>query len=274
MTSTHDTLIRSLARLLRPLVRILLRLGIPYGSFADVAKQVYVEVAEQDFPPPGRKQSDSRIATITGLTRKEVLRLKREPLTRGDVLIERYNRAARVISGWLHDSEFTSASMTPRTLPLEGEQGSFAVLVQRYSGDMPARAILDELVRVGAIQLVDGAAHLLRAAYVPGQDLDAKIAILGTDVAELVSTIDYNLDPAHKETRFQLKVAYDNLPVEILPSFHHLASQEGFRLLKELDVFLREHDRDCNPQAPGTGRMRAGLGIFYFEEPVERESPP
>lgn len=271
MNTTHDAIIHSLARLLRPLVRILLRLGIPFGTFAEVAKQVYVEVAEQDFPPPGRKQSDSRVATITGLTRKEVLRIKREPLTQGDVLIERYNRAARVISGWMNDAEFGTADKRPLALPVEGDEGSFAALVQRYSGDVPMRAILDELLRVGAAQLVDGHVVLQRAAYVPSQDLNARIGILGTDVAELVSTIDYNLDPSHTTTRFQLKVAYDNLPKEILPAFHHLASQEGFRLLRELDAFLREHDRDCNPQSHGTGRMRAGVGIYYFEEELEQE---
>ncbi len=271
MKTTHDTLIHSLARLLRPLVRILLRLGIPFGTFAEVAKQVYVEVAEQDFPPPGRKQSDSRVATITGLTRKEVLRLKREPVTQGDALIERYNRAARVISGWLHDAEFCDAQKHPLALPQENADISFATLVQRYSGDVPMRAILDELLRVGAIAMIDDKVTLQRAAYVPSDDLNARIGILGSDVAELVCTIDYNLDPAHTDTRFQLKVAYDNLPKEILPAFHHMASQEGFRLLRELDAFLREHDRDCNPQSHGTGRMRAGVGIYYFEEKLDQE---
>ncbi|MEZ5506264.1 MAG: DUF6502 family protein [Gammaproteobacteria bacterium] len=271
MKTTQDALIHSLTRLLRPLVRILLRLGIPYGSFAEVAKQVYVEVAAQDFPPPGRKQSDSRIATITGLTRKEVLRLKREPCHDGGELIEQYNRAARVISGWLSDPEFLDTRQHPQPLPLDGQGASFAGLVQRYSGDMPVRAIFDELQRVGAIQVVDECVVLQRAAYVPSADLNARIGILGTDVSELISTIDYNLDPQHTQTRFQLKVAYDHLPQEVLPAFHHLASQEGFRLLRELDAFLREHDRDCNPQSQGTGRMRAGVGIYYFEENLEQE---
>lgn len=271
MNDTHDAIISSLARLLRPLVRILLRLGIPFGSFAEVAKQVYVEVAEQDFPPPGRKQSDSRVATITGLTRKEVLRIKREPSLQGDALIERYNRAARVISGWLNDADFCNEHKQPLALALEDVDISFAVLVQRYSGDVPMRAILDELLRVGAARIENDRVVLQRAAYVPNQDLTARIGILGTDVAELVCTIDYNLDPDHKDSRFQLKVAYDNLPREILPAFHHLASQEGFRLLRELDAFLREHDRDCNPQSHGTGRMRAGVGIYYFEEKLEQE---
>src|SRR5215510_9788024 len=62
------------ARLLKPLVKVLLRNGIPYRAFADIARQVYVEVAEKEFALPGRAQTVSRISTITGLTRKEVTR--------------------------------------------------------------------------------------------------------------------------------------------------------------------------------------------------------
>lgn len=271
MKNTHDALIHSLACLLRPLIRVLLRLGIPFGTFAEVAKQIYVDVAEQDFPPPGRKQSDSRIATITGLTRKEVLRLKRDPATQGDLLIEKYNRAARVISGWMNDADFIDAERKPIPLLLEGSEKSFATLVQRYSGDMPARAIFDELLRVGAVIQADDYVILKRAAYIPSNDLNTKISILGTDVAELISTIDYNMNPVNQNTRFQLKVAYDNLPQEITQAFHQLVSEQGFQLLREFDGFLREHDRDCNPETQGSGRVRAGVGIYYFEDIIDQE---
>lgn len=272
MKTHHDTLIASLARLLRPLVRILLRLGIPFGTFAEVAKQVYVDVAEHDFPPPdGRKQSDIRVATITGLTRKEVLRLKREPAQNGSELIDQYNRAARVISGWLSDPDFCDETGQPKALPLEGQAPDFASLVQRFSGDMSARVISDELLRVGAIKMDGGLVQLVRAAYVPSGDLNAKVSILGNDVSELIDTIDYNMTPGLDATRFQLKVAYDNLPREIIPIFHQLASERGFELLKALDGFLQTHDRDRNPASEGTGRMRAGLGIYYFEQDLEQD---
>jgi hypothetical protein len=273
MNNSNDTLIQSLARLLRPLVRILLRSGIPYGTFVEVAKQVFVEVAERDFPPPGRKQSDSRIATITGLHRKDVVRLKNQPSLQGAVLIERYNRAARVISGWLSDADFQNAEGRPRALPVEAAgQPDFHELVRRYSGDMPVRAIADELIRVGAVTVgEDGVLYLSRAAYVPSEDIEARVTILGTDVADLITTIDYNLVPNQSQTRFQLKVAYDHLPQEIIPVFHQLASEESFRLLRQFDAFLREHDQDLNPAAKGTGRVRAGVGIYYFEETLDKE---
>ncbi len=269
--NTSNTLNDSLTRLLRPLVRVLLRLGVPYGTFAELARRVYVDVADKDFPPPGRKQSDSRIATITGLTRKEVLRLKREPLNGGHQLIERFNRAARVIGGWTSDPAF-QLDGTARPLTLEGTSPNFGELVARHSGDVPVRAILDELLRVGAVtQDAQGWLQLVRPAYVPEDDLHAKVGILGTDVADLIATIDHNMQESADKGRFQLKVSYDNLPQEALAAFHQQVSLQGYALLKAFDGYLREQDRDSNPDARGTGRMRAGVGIYYFEESREQE---
>ena len=61
--------------LLRPLVRILLRNHVSHRTFAELAKRVYVEVANIEFGIPGKKQTVSRIAILSGLTRKEVQRL-------------------------------------------------------------------------------------------------------------------------------------------------------------------------------------------------------
>ena len=42
-----------------------------------------------------------------------------------------------------------------------------------------------------------------------------------------------------------------------------------------LDEELSHVDRDSNPASKGTGRVRAGLSIFYFEEelPAKEEMP-
>lgn len=68
-----------LARLLRPIVRVLLANKVTYATFDQIARQVFVEVADKDFTLKGRKQTVSRVALVTGLSRKEVLRIKREP---------------------------------------------------------------------------------------------------------------------------------------------------------------------------------------------------
>ncbi|MDE3050306.1 MAG: hypothetical protein KGJ48_10440, partial [Nitrospirota bacterium] len=179
---------------LRPLVRIFLRNGLAAKTFFELAKQIYVEVARDECGVKGKKASISRIAILTGLTRKEVQLLLTNPETRSTASEEQYNRAARVIGGWLKDPAFGDGKGHPAPLQLNGRRGSFSALVKRYSGDMPVRAIFDELVHVGAIQeLKDGRICLRSRGYIPQKGDAEKLAILGTDTANLIATIDYNL---------------------------------------------------------------------------------
>ena len=94
-----DALAQALDRLLDPLVEILLRGGLPHRAFAEVAKRAFVRVAEREGGVSGRKQSTSRIALRTGLTRKEVGRLRKLPELRAEETAARYSRASRVVAG-------------------------------------------------------------------------------------------------------------------------------------------------------------------------------
>jgi hypothetical protein len=240
--------------------------------FADLAKWTYVDVASKDFAIRGRKQTTSRVAVITGLSRKEVMRVRQLAKPDDDTGKERYNRAARVIAAWRREKEFIDAKGQPVPLSLAGPEPTFSGLVKRFSGDVPVRATLDELVRVGAVKrLPDGKIGLFARAYIPKSSQADKLQILGTDVEHLIATIDHNLKSDPGEPRFQRKVAYDNLPDKILPEFRELAAKRSQTLLESLDRWLAQRDRDVTPTVKGTGRNRAGLGIYYFEEPYSSE---
>jgi hypothetical protein len=259
-------------RLLRPLVRILLRNGVSYSTFADFAKWVFVDVASKEFGIKGRKQTTSRVSVITGLSRKEVLRVRRLPKPDDRETAEKYNRAARVIAAWRRNRKFLDAEGQPAPLPMTGSDVSFSELVKRFSGDVPVKATLDELIRVGAVkQLEDGRICLLTRTYVPAHSDADKLHILGTDVALLVSTIDHNLNPDQIGPFYQRKVAYDNLPDEVLPEFRKHSAKKAQLYLENLDRWLSKHDRDDTPQVKGSGRNQAGIGIYYFEEPYSIE---
>ncbi|MBU1236543.1 MAG: hypothetical protein KJ634_11085 [Gammaproteobacteria bacterium] len=271
LNALRPSLSSAVSQVLRPLVRLLLRHGMSFSEFSAIAKGVFVQVAARDFPIPGKKQTISRISVLSGLTRKEVQRLAttiREP---GEgVVAERYNRAARVVAGWVRDPAFTDESGDPRPLALDDGPSSFAELVRLHSGDVPARAVLDELVRVEAVEHTDdGRLRLRSRAYIPQASGADKLGILGADVADLITTIDHNLQSRDGAARFQRKVMYDNLPREAVAEFRTRSAAQAQLLLEILDRWLSTHDRDENPAAAGTGRMRAGLGIFYFEENIE-----
>lgn len=268
-----QALAAALLKLFRPLVRILLRNNISHQTFAELAKQAYVDVAYKEFGIPGKKQTTSRVAILTGLTRKEVQRLLATPPGTQSAATEEYNRAARVITSWIRDPDFGDGKGHPFPLRMDDRHASFGELVRRYSGDMPVRAMLDELLRVGAVkQMKDGRICLLTHGYVPQKGISAKMHVLGTDTADLISTIDHNTHQSPFKPRFQRKVMYDNVPTEAAQEFRTLAAAQGQELLEALDRWLSRRDRDVNPSAKGTGRVRIGLGVYQFEERLDKES--
>ncbi|MFN0301193.1 MAG: DUF6502 family protein [Burkholderiales bacterium] len=270
---SSNALVAAFSRILRALARVALRHGFSCKSSIDLLKQAYVDVAATEFGVSGRKSSMSRVAVLTGLTRKDIQHLMSTAAITNGQGEERYNRAARVVAGWVRDAAYADAAGEPRILPIDDGTPSFAELVRRHSGDMPPRAVLDELLRVGVVErMEDGRVRLLARAYVPATSDADKLVILGIDVAALINTIDHNLGHPGGEARFQRKVMYDNLPVEAMPAIRAVSGERAQALLEYLDRTLSEQDRDVNPAIAGTGRMCAGVGIFYFEHPAVEDA--
>jgi hypothetical protein len=253
---------------LRPLVRILLRNDVDVWTLVEYAKQIYVDVASKEFGVPGRKPTVSRVSLLTGLTRKEVSRLWEQDESAG-VDSARYSRAAQVITGWLRTPGYQDAAGEPRELPFDGARGSFSELVRRFGADVTPRALLDELVRAGAVERAPAnRVKLLARGYVPRSDDAEKLGILGSDVADLISSVDHNIVNPPEQAFFQRKVAYDNLVAAALPELRERAARRGQTLLEALDEFMAANDRDANPNVSGEGRHRAVIGVYYYEEPV------
>jgi Family of unknown function (DUF6502) len=267
----------AIRRLLRPLVRVLLRNAVPFSAFEAMAKQVFVEVAHEEFGVPGKRPSISHVSILSGLTRKEVQRLLAATDGQGAEEPPQYNRAVRVLTAWIRDPDFIDAQGQPRALAADGAL-SFDTLAKRHSGDMPTRAVLDELVRVGAVRRRDdGLIEPVARAYVPQQSAIDKLAILGTDVADLIETIDHNLQHGATDPRYQRKVLYNSIEVSALPAFRKLSAAQSQALLEKLDRWLAAHDTDPPAGQPDVPRARVGLGIYYIEErlaPTPTEGKP
>jgi hypothetical protein len=269
--STREYLTTAIARILRPLVRILLKNGISYRTFADIARSQFVDIAQKEFGVEGRKQSVSRIAVITGLTRKEVCRLLKFSVPSGRIESDRYNRASRVVAGWRRDQDFLNKKDKPEILSIRGPGKTFQQLVTRYGGDVPYRAVLDELLIAGVVVCTDeNQVKLIKQAYLARGDEAMKLHILGIDTGYLIDTIRHNLGAGESEALLQRKVLYDNLPDKALVDFRRLSSKSAQALLQKFDKWLSSQDRDVNPKVEGSGRNTAGVGIYYFEEPYSK----
>src|SRR5262249_54784899 len=69
----QSAILRALARVFRPLARLLIAGGVPYQAASEALKRAYVQAAHRHFA--GEASSDSRISLLTGIHRKDVRRL-------------------------------------------------------------------------------------------------------------------------------------------------------------------------------------------------------
>ena len=270
--TTETSVLRAARRILRPLIRILLRHGVSAPRFQELARKTFVDVAFDEFALDGKSQSQARVSIITGLNRKEVARL-RNLSDEEDQDREWWNRAGTVLAAWNSDSRFHTRAGYPLDLPFAGNEPNFTQLVKLYSGDMYPRALADELLRLGAIEVVDQKYRLTNRGYVPANDAKAMLDILGVDTAELVETIDHNLQVSAEDKLFQAKVLANNLPAEHLDAFNEFSRQVSHRAVEELVQWLNEHD--AGKDAGGEdARFEVGLGLFQINRQVREGRPP
>ena len=265
----HQSLQKAVTRVLAPLVRLLLRHGVSHAEFCNWAKQTYVEVAEADFGIENKPPTVSRIAIVTGINRKEVKRIRELP-SDVDTGVAKHNRAIRVVTGWLQDQAFQTSSGKPKILTYGDQENTFNQLVKRHGGDVPARAMLDELERVGTVKNENGKVTLLHKGYVPHESESALLDIFATSATDLLTTLDYNLSTSDQR-RMQMSVAYDDVTEEGLKAFRELSATEAMKMLRELDKSLSRYDREANPAVTGEGRYRTGLGLYLIEENLDED---
>lgn len=266
--SVKQGLLAAFRALMGPLVRILLRQGISYGEFTEVLKAVYVEVALKDFKVTGRKATRTRVAVMTGLTRKEVKRVIDEAQKGGFELKSNFNRLMRVLVGWHTDADFIGPYGMPLELQYETSkpgESTFSVLVKRFSGDMSPRSILDELIRVGAVRETDaGWYRVLRRDYIPEAQGVHNFERAGTVVRNFVNTVDFNMTKsAPGRGRFERHVvADDGIRREDLPKFDAYIRERCQALLEEIDNWLAAMPKPNAEQ--GDDVIYTGIGVYHY----------
>jgi hypothetical protein len=106
----------------------------------------------------------------------------------------------------------------------------------------------------------------VRHAYVPGGDAIEKIRILGSDVYELISTIDHNLTAEVENLRFQRKVSYDNIDAGAVEKLKKMSFTKAQALLEQLDKQYSGHVVEADDAREG---KYISLGIYYYEQDTE-----
>ena len=277
----------AIAALLAPLAELAVARGVPFAAVEEMFKAAFVEAARRAQPESAGPRVVSRIATATGLTRREVTRLVAGPAGRagragaaGAVGAAaappppvRPSPATQVFTRWRADAALCDRRGQPRPLPRQGPPPSFESLARSVTQDVHPRSLLDELCRLGLAEVAGDQVRLVRERVVAGRDSARAFGFLGSNVGDHLRASVANVlaeTPAHVEQA----VFADELSAESVAEFDAIARAEWQRLLAATVPKLQALiDADAAAGRPRDRRVRIGLYTYHaaMHEPA---APP
>ena len=253
---------------MRPIVRILLRYGIGYREFVEVAKTAYVDIASTDFGLRGRPTNISRVAVMTGLTRKEVKRL-RDKIASGDSKIRvKTTPLSDVLHHWHAQADFTDSSGQPISLPFSSGKISFSELVKRYGGDIPAGAMRTEMKRVGAVvEDEKGTLTLTKRTFTSPSDHERLLTLLVHGGYTMLSNIAHNTDPEREGGAWAQRIAYtQSLGQKDTGQLRRVARDRIGEFAESIDDIFIAYEALHKNGTTGSEKSTVAVGVYYFEE--------
>jgi hypothetical protein len=254
--------------MLKPLVRLLIAQGVTHAEFSETAKEVYVETALRHFETEG-KVNKSRVAILTGLTRKEVKNVvdRAVTTTNGENAL---SRPSRVLTGWYSDPAYQGPYGIPLELPYEAadsDEPSFVALVKAYSGDMAPRQMLNELLASGSVIAVDERLKAVSRVFMHTALSPQVVDRLGSVGYRFFSTAAKNIDAEEgrgTKNLFERGVfADDGCSEKVIQEFSDYLATKGQAFLEEIDVWFSSR-KDMNE--PGEVKSETGVYMLHYVE--------
>jgi len=272
-SNVKEYLLQALRTMLKPLVKLFISQGVTHAEFAEAAKEVYVEIALRDFET-NERINKSRVAILTGLTRKEVKSVIDRALESGQQE-KMYSRPERVLAGWYSDPIYTGPYGIPLELPYEASEGddqSIVGLVKTYSGDMAPRQMLNELLRSGSVVEIDKRYKAVSRTYEPTALSPELIVRLGEIGQRFFSTAAMNIEKKGQGSGFFDRLVYadEGCSENVIGMFDEYIKVRGQEFLEELDVWFTTNERYNKPK-----EFRKGTGLYmvhYVEASEDKVS--
>nr|CRH05210.1 Conserved hypothetical protein [Candidatus Magnetococcus massalia] len=264
----HELVVKSVVRLLRPLVRLLLEHGITHSHLSELLKGIYVDVANRDMPLEGKRQTLSRISLISGVHRKDVKRLLEAP--ENPVSPRRSTSlGARLYALWLGDPRYLDAAGKPRPLPRQGALPSFESLVTEVNTDLRPRSVLDEWLRIGLVTVDDQQRLVLnREALLPQDNFEDKLYFFSRNLRDHLAAGGDNLIHPERPPHLDRAVFYDQLTAESVEELRLLSRQQAIDSLHAINKeALKLAERDATLEGAD---HRFTYGVYFYQE---QESP-
>jgi hypothetical protein len=257
----QQALLAVLAQLLQPLARLCLAKGMAIQTAEEVLRRAYVNAALHATGEPDNPRLTSRLSTMTGLTRREVDRLRAmttptQPTTR--------SVATEVLTYWATQSDYVNKKGKPLRLARTGDAPSFEALAASVTKDVHPKSILADMVRLGLVihHEKNDTVALSKDMFVPQGDWPQLVGFMGTNVGDhLQASVDNVLGDGREH--FEQALLADELSHASLQSAKALITAQWRELLTQLGPQLQAlMDQDRALGRERTQQLRIGLYTY------------
>ena len=264
--NSKNIVLVALLKALRPVARFLMKSGIGFREFSEISKCAFVDVATTDYGLRGRPTNISRVAVMTGLTRKEVKRLREKISAGNQVDMARVIPPAEILSRWHSDTDYLDSAGRPLTLTFDGVAPSFAGLVKKYGGDIPPGAMRTELKRVGAVAEDDsGRLTIQMKDFRPLEMQDQVQRALGLALYGLALSIDHNLK-AEQEDRWVERLAFSTRIRRVDNArLRRISQDRASEFVESVNDLFSAYETIYGDDEPEPELTTVGVGVYYFE---------
>lgn len=187
--SRADLTLAAAVRLLEPLLPLLLREGVTYPRLSNALKKAFLEVAPGVLQDSSIRINDSSVSTLTGIHRKDVREWRSAGRPRPQA--KTLGAVMALFTRWSTDPAYCDAKGRPLVLERKGGPGTFEALAASVSNDVHPRTVLQELVRLGVAEVVEGTSEddddrisLCADAFVPKDGTAEMLRLLSDNVGD------------------------------------------------------------------------------------------
>ena len=253
---------------LRPLAKALLRVGVGYREFSEIAKTAFVETATNEYGLRGRPTNISRVAVMTGLTRKEVKRVRDKTEASEHTVVMKTTPVSEILHRWYTDSEFLNDKGAPIALAFDGEGVTFTSLVKKHGGDVPAGAMRTELRRIDGIRDTNDGLLLPTKRIVYNIDLhDRLIGGLAGILHPAALNLAHNLDVDDESDRWTNMAATSKFVRESdRGRIMRISSDRMNEFVESIDDTYAAYEALYENERRPRDERAIGVAVFYFEE--------
>jgi Family of unknown function (DUF6502) len=204
----------------------------------------------------------SGIAATTGIPRAEISRILKLRAELSEQPVDRQQKSTnRILAAWHEQPKFTDANGQPADLGLYGRGATFESLVRAYGRGIPTRALLDELLRARAVEVLPSQKIRAKTSFAIDRGISPQaVKALGDRVTELLSTMLSNMKEPDSP-QFIASVSGSPIASNALPLFRKELSSKGAEFLADMQESLTQKPTTKGGTAPTT----VGITIFYHE---------